>query len=107
MESCTFMFHVVFLKRNECSQFWGEEQHSMKLKFLFLKILFEWTSASHMFSITDFLEFLLTLFFFILAWGFPLYISCVLGLHPFHLFFNGFYYLSKRLTRELLDCLTM
>lgn len=64
MESCTFMFHVVSLKRNECSQFWGEEQHSMKLKFLFLKILFEWTSASHMFSITDFLEFLLTLLYF-------------------------------------------
>jgi hypothetical protein len=62
----------------------------MKLKFLFLKTLNEWTMTSHAFSTADFLprylEFLLTcIVFLFFAWAFPLYASHVRCV-PFVLF---------------------
>ena len=78
--------------------FEGKEVHPMKLKFLFFKILKDWTSTSHTFSIVDFLkvlgylQFSLTFIVFLLGLFlgiFPVYLGCVL----LCLFFSGSYYL--------------
>jgi hypothetical protein len=70
----------------------------MKLKFLFFKILKDWTLTSHTFSIVDFLkvlgylQFSLTFIVFLLGLFlgiFPVYLGCVL----LCFFFSGSYYL--------------
>lgn len=45
LESCSFMFNVVSLERKECLLLSGKEFNVAKLKLIFLKTLYEWTST--------------------------------------------------------------
>lgn len=65
--------------RRSCC-FEGNELHTLKLKFLFLRTLYDWISTSHTFFTLDFLEFMDKHFFFFLGFLLrihPVYWGCV------------------------------